>query len=186
MIDILTTDLAELKRDLSLRGYDDAEIKDLLSTSIFLIPGPISPPDSESPTQKLTSHTAFLSKDLQKAGIRNRVALRKDIPRRYIDEREAHVDFGTIVIGLSTLQQIGAFADVVQILDFLFGLIRLRFATGRTAELMPSVKFDLVLHNQERMARLTVEGAADEMTKVLTPEHIETICSSLEGPQTNE
>jgi hypothetical protein len=32
MIDISTTDLAELKRDTSIRGYDDPDIENLVTT----------------------------------------------------------------------------------------------------------------------------------------------------------
>ena len=112
--------------------------------------------------------------------------LLKDIPRSYVEERHAHVDLGTIVVGVHTAQQIGLFANFAQILDFMLNLIQLRLGRGRTAELMPEVKFDLEIHDGEKMARVQVEGQADEVTKILAPRRIEAMLASLQEPSRND
>ena len=114
------------------------------------------------------------------------VVLLKDIPRSYVEERHAHVDLGTIVVGVHTAQQIGLFANFAQILDFMLNLIQLRLGRGRTAELMPEVKFDLEIHDGEKMARVQVEGQADEVTKILAPRRIEAMLASLQEPSRND
>jgi hypothetical protein len=182
--DFSVTAISTLKRDLALRGYNEGEIDELLHTPILFIPGPITPQDQDEPAQKLTSHIAFISKELKREGILNRVAVRKDVPRKYLEERHAHIDLGTVVLSIWSAQQIGAFANIAQVLDFLLNLIQFRFGSGRTAELMPNVKFDLEIHNSKNSARVRVEGAADAVAKIVTPKRLEAMLSSLkESPK---
>jgi hypothetical protein len=186
MNDVSTTDIARLKRDLALRGYTDADIEELLGMPVLLIPGPITPEDSDTPSQKLTKHIAFLSKDLQQESIPNEVVLRQDVQRTYVEERHAHVELGTIVVSLFAVRQIATFADIAQILDFLLNLLRIRFGAGRTAQLMPNLKFDLELHDGERIAKLQIEGPADQVTKNLTPGRVNAMLANLREDRSDD
>jgi len=134
MNDIEIYNLALVERDLKLRGRSDAEIAELLQIPVLLIPGPVTPLDSESPIQVLTNHIAFISKDLSRQSITNQVVVvSKDIARGYVEERHANVDLGAIL--LLSLAQLGGLANLAQILDFLLNLIQLRFVLRRTQEL---------------------------------------------------
>lgn len=175
MDDIRLLQLDEVKRDLALRGYNSTEVGELLKYPVLLIPGPITSGEIDTPIQKLTNHIAFISKDLSRQGIQNRVVLQKDIPRQYMEERHAHVDLGTIVVSLATLQQLEGFANIAQILDFLLSLIQMKFSVGRTRELTPNVKFDLQIHNGDKAIKWRIEGPANTLPKMVTPRHIDAV-----------
>lgn len=185
MNDISVTDLSHLKRDLSLRGYNDTEIEELLQIPILMIPESITFQDSNEPDQKLSSHIALIAKDFQGEGIVAKVVLRRDVPHKYRDECHAHVDLGTIVISLFSIQQLSTFADIAQILDFLLTHIKLRLVARRTKNLMPNVTFDLKIHNGSKIASIKVEGQADEVAKILAPKRIEAMLAPLNGPSTD-
>jgi hypothetical protein len=166
----------QLERDLRLRGYESAELSGLLQTAVLLIPGPITPFDSDNPIQKLTTHLAFISKDLAQNNVQNRVVLQKDVDKHYVEERYAHVDLGALVV---SLQQLGGLANLVQILDFLLNLIQLRFTMRRTQELTPNVKFDLHIRNGDRVVKWHIEGPANELTKMTTPQRLNAVVEVL-------
>lgn len=186
MDEVAVSSISRLRRDLALRGYTESEIDELLQMPILLIPGQVTPENSDTPGQRLTKHIAFLSKDLQRESIPNTVILQKGGERTYLDERQAHVDLGTIVVSIFAAQQIARFADVAQILDFLLNLIRYRLAAGRTDKLMPEVSFDLELQNGEKVARLRVEGKADGVNKTLTPSRLKAMLSTVQGDPDRE
>jgi hypothetical protein len=181
-VEIQNVDL--LVRDLKLRGWRDADLSRLLKTPVLLIPGPITPMDSESPLQELTKHVAFISKDLSAKGIENKVVLREDLSRVYVEERDAHVDLGAII--LMSLTQLGGLANLAQILDFLLNLIQLRFILRRTQELTPTAKFDLHICNGERAVKWHIEAPANELTRMSTPERIKAIVKALENTSKND
>jgi hypothetical protein len=177
MNDIEIQDLALLQRDLKLRGRSDADVAELTRTAILLIPGPVTPADSDSPVQKLTNHIALISKDLSRKDITNRVVVRDEIARGYVEERHAHVDLGAIV--LMSLAQLGGLANLAQILDFVLNLIQMRFVLRRTQELTPTTKFDLHIRNGDKVVKWHVEGPANELTKMATPQRIKAIVKAL-------
>lgn len=177
MTDIQELQLYDIRRDFLLRGYSEDEIGRILKTPILLVPGIITPHDTDTPTQKLTPQIAYTSKYLNSKEITNQVVLLKDTPKQYIEERHAHIDLGTIIISLTAFQQLETYANIAQILDFLFNFIHLNFSQGRTKELMPNVKFDLDIHDGEKAVNWHIEGPADSITQMSTPKHIETLVS---------
>jgi hypothetical protein len=114
------------------------------------------------------------------------VVVRKNAPQRYIEDRHAHIDLGTIVVSVSAAQQLGLFANITQMLDFLLNLIQFRFAKGRTDQLMPNTKFTLELHNKEQVVRVKLEGPANEVTKILTPKRIQAMLDSFDNKVKND
>ncbi len=158
--------LGELKRDLSLRGYTEKEILELLQIPILIIPGNVTPISSDEPGQKLTKHQVDFSKDLHQEGINNQVVLRKNVERRYIEERSAHVDLGTIVVSLVTLQTLGGIANVAQVLDFVLNWIQFKLSRGRTENLTPDVKFSLRIHDNQNEVYVNYEGPVTGMAQV--------------------
>ncbi|MFZ2361601.1 MAG: hypothetical protein WA040_19835 [Anaerolineae bacterium] len=179
MNDFRSLHLDEIRRDLFLRGYSGTEVNELLDFPILLIPGPVTPLDLDEPIQQLTNHIAFLSKDLSSEGVTNVVAVRRDVPKHYVEERHAHVDLGTIVVSLISLQQLDGFANIAQILDFFLNLMKLRFSEGRTTDLTPSVTFDLQVHNGDKVVSWHVEGPANDLIKMTTPARIAAITAGL-------
>jgi len=177
MNDIEIQDLALLQRDLKLRGRSDADIAELSQTAVLLIPGPVTPADGESPVQKLTNHIALISKDLSRKEIANQVVVRKGFARQYVEERHANVDLGAIV--LMSLAQLGGLANLAQILDFVLNLIQMRFVLRRTRELTPTTTFDLHIRDGDRVVKWHIEGPANELTKMATPQRIKAIVKAL-------
>lgn len=186
MNELQMTDLEFLKRDLTLRGYDEAEVAKLIDIPVLLIPGALTSDEAVEPAQKLTNHIVFLSKDLKRDGIPNQVVLRKNLPHKYIEERHANVDLGTIIVSVLTAQQIGLFADIAQIMSFILNLIELRFSRNRTDNLMPNVKFEFEAHNRKKIARIKVEGPADQITRILSPSRIQAMINHLHDENKSE
>jgi hypothetical protein len=167
MDDVNLTDLALLKEDLSLRGYDQNEVEELLNLPVFIIPGSIVSENNPKPEQKLTPHQVMISKDLKKQGIPCEIVLQKGVPRVYVEERHAHVDLGTIVVNLMAAYQLGTFANIAQILDFLLNLIQAKFSRGRTEQLMPNVPLKLEFHNGNKVVSLDTTVPADQIKDYL-------------------
>jgi hypothetical protein len=184
MNDIEIYNLALVERDLKLRGRSDDEIAELLQIPVLLIPGPVTPLDSESPVQVLTNHIAFISKDLSRQSITNQVVVSKDIARGYVEERHANVDLGAIL--LLSLAQLGGLANLAQILDFLLNLIQLRFVLRRTQELTPTAKFDLHIRHGHTVVKCHFEGPANELTKMATPLRVKAIMTALKESESDD
>lgn len=165
-----------LERDLGLRGYDSSERSELLRTPFLLIPGPITPVAADSPTQNLTPHLAFISKDLAQNNVQNRVILLKDVDKHYVEERHAHVDLGAFIL---SLQQLGGLANLAQILDLLLNLVQLRFTMRRTQDLTPNVRFDLHIRSGDRVVKWHIEGPANELKKMTTPQRLNAVIAAL-------
>lgn len=163
------SDLEILKRDLSLRGYSDAEIQELLNLPVLFIPGKLTPMDSEKPEQKLTDQLVTVYKEIQKEGIKTQVAVDRNVDKIYVEERHAFIDLGVIAVGLHSL---GNLADLAQILDFMITVIQLRFSKNRNEQLMPPVKYKLLVHNGEKSMELDVEGQADQLKELVPTEKV--------------
>lgn len=163
------SDLEILKRDLSLRGYSDAEIRELLNLPVLLIPGKLTPMDSEKPEQKLTDQLVTVYKEIQKEGIKTQVAVNRHVDKVYVEERHAFIDLGVIAVGLYSL---GNLADLAQILDFMITVIQLRFSKNRNEQLMPPVKYKLLIHNGEKSMSLDIEGQADQLKELVPTEKV--------------
>jgi hypothetical protein len=125
--------------------------------------------DFEKPEQKLTDQLVIVYKEVQKKGIRTQVAVDKKSKKIYVEECHAIIDLGTICIGLFSL---GNLADVAQILDFIITVIQLRFSKNRNEQLMPPVKYKLLIHNGEKSITLEVEGQADKLKELVPTEKV--------------
>jgi hypothetical protein len=158
-----------LKRDLNLRGYSDAEVKEMLNLQILFIPGKLTPSESETPEQKLTDQLVIVYKEVQKEGFKTQVAVDKNSERVYVEERHAFIDLGTICIGL---QSLGNIADLAQILDFIITVIQLRFSKNKNDQLMPPVKYKLEIHNGEKSVIMDIEGQVDQLKKLVPTEKV--------------
>lgn len=163
------SDLEILKRDLSLRGYSDEEIQELLNLPVLFIPGKLTPMDSEKPEQKLTDQLVTVYKEIQKEGIKTQVAVDRNVDKVYVEERHAFIDLGVIAIGLHSLSNL---ADLAQILDFMITVIQLRFSKNRNEQLMPPVKYKLLIHNGEKSMTLDIEGHADQLKELVPTEKV--------------
>jgi hypothetical protein len=163
------SDFEVLKRDLNLRGYSDAEIQELLNLPVLFIPGKLTPLDSEKPEQELTDQLVTVYKEIQKEGIKTRVAVDRNKERVYVEERHALIDLGVIAIGLHSL---GNLADLTQILDFIITVIQLLFSKNKNNQLMPTVKYKLEIHNGEKSMTMDVEGQVDQLKELVPTEKV--------------
>jgi hypothetical protein len=162
-------DLDILRRDLKLRGYPDDEIQNLLNLQVLFIPGQLTPLESTKPEQKLTDQLVVVFKELQKHGIKTKVAVDKALEKTYVEERHAFIDLGTICIGFQALSNI---ADLAQILDLIITVIQLRFSKNKNKQLMPPVKYKLEVHKGNQSIILDVEGQADQLKELVPTEEI--------------
>lgn len=177
MNELENTSIEELEKDLNLRGYDNSEILGLLEIPVLLIPGPVTKGDCGDPIQKLTPQIATMSKALSAKEIKNQVILIKGKPKEYIEERQAHVDLGAMII---SLQQLGGLANLAQILDFFLNLIQFGLIQNRTKELTPEARFDLYIRNQKGVIKWQIKAPAGELTKMTTPTRIKAITKALQ------
>ncbi len=160
-----TFDLGILKRDLQLRGYSDDEIHELLNLQVLFVPGELTPLESTEPSQKLTDQLVVVFKELQKHGIKTEVAIDKTKDRVYVEERHAFIDLGTVVVALQVL---GNLADLATILDYIQAIIQTRFSKQRNEQLMPSVKYTLIVSNGKKSMSRIIEGQADELKEIVS------------------
>jgi len=163
------SDMEILKRDLTLRGYSQQEVLNLLNLPVLFIPGKLTSLESDTPEQKLTDQLVIVYKEIQKRGIKTQVAVDRSAEKVYIEERHAFIDLGTICIGLQHLSNL---ADLAQILDLIITIIQLRFSKNKNTQLMPPVKYKLEIHNGKKSMVLDVEGQADQLTELIPIEKI--------------
>jgi hypothetical protein len=175
----------DLQRDLSLRGYEDHEVRRLMETPVLLIPGTITREKELEPNEKLNRHIESLSRDLNREGVASKLIARKDASRNYLEERYSNIDLGTIVIAILTAQQLDIFANVSQILDLILNLIQLKFSRGHAGNPVLRTKFKLVIHNGENLVHMDIEGPSNELTKILSPSRLRTILYTLQEAQEN-
>lgn len=162
-------DLEVLKRDLQLRGYSDDEIQELLNLQVLFIPGELTPSESVKPTQKLTDQLVVVFKELQKYGIKTNVAVDKTSEKIYVEERHAFIDLGTIYIALQVL---GNLADLATILDYIQTIIQVRFSKQRNEQLMPSVKYTLIVSNGKKSMSRIIEGRVDKLKEIVSSDKL--------------